>query len=159
MATNPESNRPWKLFLVEDNPADVVILREALAEAMLDAQCEVAGSGSEALARLHACEDDPALEPPNLILLDLNLPHMGGLELLAMLKNDRVLKSIPVLVLSTSRNERDVAESYRLHANGYLQKPLEFASFVRMLRSIHEFWACAAVPPPGVQRAGLREAA
>ena len=157
-STNKEAMRPWRLFLVEDNPADVVILREALAEAGLTVDTEVAGSGSEALARLHACEDDPARGAPDLILLDLNLPHMGGLELLALLKNDRILKSIPVLVLSTSRNERDVSESYRLHANGYLQKPLEFASFVRMLRSVHEFWACAAVPPSAVQQPCARAA-
>lgn len=148
MANHLSSGRPWQLFVVEDSPGDVVILREALLDAGLRAECEVAATGALALARLRARMADAQRAPPDLILLDLNIPQGGGLALLEMIKQDMTLARIPVLVLSTSCSERDVSEAARLHANACLQKPLEFARFVQLLGRVHEFWALAAIAPP-----------
>lgn len=148
MVNHFSSSRTWQLFVVEDSPGDIVILREALQEAGLHADCEVAPSGEQALMQLRARFDDRARPPPDLILLDLNIPSGSGLDLLQIVKADAGLRHLPVLVLSTSASERDVMESCRLHANAYLQKPLEFQPFVQMLKAVHEFWARIALPVP-----------
>ncbi|HUP91813.1 MAG TPA: response regulator [Solimonas sp.] len=140
--------RPWNVFLVEDNPGDVVIMKEALRESGVPFTLQVARTGDEALARLTELVEGPRPSPPSLIFMDLKIPPMSGLGLLAAVKSNPLLQRIPVLVLSTSSNEIDVAEAYRLHANSYLEKPMEFSCFVQMVRSVHDFWNATSVPPP-----------
>ena len=139
----PTEKRNCVMLLVEDNPGDVVMMREALRENGLYVDLRVARHGEEAMAQLK--DDSQAL--PDLILLDLNLPNMNGLEVLAALKSDPRLQLIPVLILTTSLARKDVESCYRLHANSYLTKPLDFGRFVEMVRAMHDFWLALSVPP------------
>ena len=141
-----QRRRGCVMLLVEDNPGDVVIMREALRENGLDVDLRVARHGEDALKLLRD-ESKDAASLPDLILLDLNLPNMHGLEVLAALKSDPRLQLIPVLVLTTSTARSDVETCYRLHANSYLAKPLDYGRFVEMVRSMHDFWMSLSVPP------------
>lgn len=138
-----------EILLVEDSPADVLIAREALTEAKLINTIHVAEDGVQAMQFLRR-EGPFALAPrPDLILLDLNLPRKNGREVLAEIKADPDLKSIPVVVLTTSKAEEDILRSYNLHANCYVVKPVEFDSFVKAVQSIHQFWfSVVTLPPP-----------
>jgi CheY-like chemotaxis protein len=130
-----------RILLVEDNPADARLAREILAKG--DVEIVVARDGVEALAALRSA--DAAL--PDLVLLDLNLPRVGGLEVLAEVKADPVLSSVPVVVLTTSRADRDVRRAYELHANAYVTKPLGLAGLTETLRTFAAFWLRAATLP------------
>ena len=135
------------ILLVEDNPADVRLVREALREAGIVCRLHAAADGEEALAFLRrqgACRDAPH---PQLVLLDLNLPRKSGHEVLAELKDDPDLRHIPVIVLTSSRADEDVLRSYDLHANAYISKPAEFEGFIRAVRSIESFWLITARLP------------
>lgn len=144
---NPPTD-PILILLVEDDPGDVLLTQEALAESKLLHQLEVVNNGEDALNRIFGSDNgaaaaDPtsgASRRPDLILLDLNLPRVGGREVLAKLKNDPRTATIPVVVLTTSDAEEDVAASYGLHANAYVCKPVDFASFHQVIRSIDEFF-------------------
>ena len=125
---------PIELLLVEDNPGDVNLTRIALQQCAIASRLEVAGDGEEALRWLRAGNR------PDLILLDLNLPRMDGRELLAALKADPLLRMIPVVVFTTSEAEGDVLDSYHLHANAYIAKPIDMESFTEILRAIDHFW-------------------
>jgi CheY-like chemotaxis protein len=127
---------PILVMLVEDDPGDVVLVREALAERELPYELRVASDGEEALRQLR----DPVLPPPDLILLDLNLPRKDGREVLAEIRADHELTAIPVVILTTSEADSDVAESYELHANAYVTKPVDLARFLEVVREIDHFF-------------------
>ena len=136
------------ILLVEDSPADVLIAREALAEAKLINHIHVAEDGVEALDFLYKRGKFASAPRPDLILLDLNLPRKNGREVLAEIKADEDLKSIPVVMLTTSSAEEDILKSYNLHANCYVVKPVEFDSFVKAVQSIQHFWFSIVSLPP-----------
>lgn len=137
---NETVQRPLEILLVEDNPGDVLLTKEAFKEGRLHNELHVVMDGVEAVAFLRrqgAYADRPQ---PDLILLDLNLPRMDGREVLAEIKADERLREIPVIVLTTSADDRDVHRAYNLHANCYLTKPVDMDQFVRVVRAIDEFW-------------------
>jgi CheY-like chemotaxis protein len=145
------TNSPLKhieILLVEDSPADVLIAREALSEAKLMNTIHVAEDGVEAMDFLHQRGKFASAPRPDLILLDLNLPRKNGREVLAEIKADENIKHIPVVVLTTSRDEEDILKSYNLHANCYVVKPVEFESFVKAVQSIQHFWFSIVTLPP-----------
>lgn len=137
-----------EILLVEDSPADVLIAREALSEAKMLNTIHVAEDGIEAMDFLCKRGKFASAPRPDLILLDLNLPRKNGREVLAEIKADEDLKSIPVVVLTTSNAEEDILRSYNLHANCYVLKPVEFDSFVKAVQSIQHFWFSIVILPP-----------
>ena len=137
-----------EILLVEDNPADVRLTTEVLKDAKLCNTIHVARDGVEALQYLRregTLEDVP---PPDLILLDLNLPRLDGRDVLVQIKNDPVLKRIPVVILTTSDAEQDILRSYELHANCYITKPVDLDQFVKVVQSIEDFWFSIVRLPP-----------
>jgi chemotaxis family two-component system response regulator Rcp1 len=138
--TNQTFGFPVEILLVEDNPGDVRLTMEALKDSRLLNHIHVAKDGIQALAFLHR-EGIYANAPrPALILLDLNLPRKDGREVLAEIKVDPLLKSIPVVVLTTSEAEQDIIKSYTLHANCYITKPFDLEKFIQVVKSIEDFW-------------------
>ena len=128
------------MLLVEDNPADVELTQTALAEGGMKSRVHVAKDGFEALKFLRREQPHSDAPRPDLILLDLTLPGMDGLELLAKLKGDASLRTIPVVVLSSSASDSDVAETYGLHANCYIKKPVNFEQFAEVVKQLEGFW-------------------
>jgi chemotaxis family two-component system response regulator Rcp1 len=128
------------VLLVEDNPGDVRLTQEVLKGGKILNTLIVARDGVEAMACLHREGRFADLEPPDLILLDLNLPKKDGREVLSEIKADPALRRIPVVVLTTSRAEEDVLAAYDLHANCYITKPVQFDRFVEVVGSIEDFW-------------------
>jgi two-component system, chemotaxis family, response regulator Rcp1 len=129
-----------QILLVEDNPGDVRLTREALKEAKFRNTLQVVGDGVEALAYLrHQGQYRDAVRP-HLVMLDLNMPRMDGRALLAAIKSDPDLMRIPVVVLSSSEAESDIARAYELHANCYVTKPVDIDHFLTVVKSIEEFW-------------------
>ena len=126
------------VLVVEDDPGDVLLTTDALEDCHLGLSLHVVGDGEEAMRFLRA----PASRQPRpaLVLLDLNLPRRGGLEVLADLKADPDLRAIPVVVLTTSQAEADIARSYELHANAYVIKPIDAAKFADAIKQIDEFF-------------------
>jgi CheY-like chemotaxis protein len=131
---------PIEVLLVEDNPGDVRLTREALREGKVRNNLHLVPDGVEAVAFLRREGRYADVPRPDLILLDLNLPKKGGREVLEDIKNDPRLKRIPVVVLTTSQAEQDILESYRLGANAYVTKPVDLEQFLRVVKSIEEFW-------------------
>ena len=129
-----------RILLVEDNPGDALLTREALRDAKMANSLEWVQDGIEAMAFLRRQGKYADAPEPDLILLDLNMPRMDGREVLAELKNDTALKHIPVVVLTTSQAEEDILRAYELHANCFIGKPVDFAEFVRVVKSIESFW-------------------
>ena len=129
-----------QILLVEDNPGDVRLTREALKEAKFRNTVQVVGDGVEALAYLHQQGQYSGAVRPHLIMLDLNLPRMDGREVLAAIKKDADLRRIPVVVLSSSEAESDIARAYELHANAYVTKPVDIDHFLQVVKAIEEFW-------------------
>ena len=129
-----------QILLVEDNPGDVRLTREALKEAKFRNTLQVVGDGVEALAYLRQQGQYSGAVRPHLIMLDLNLPRMDGREVLAAIKKDADLRRIPVVVLSSSQAETDIARAYELHANCYVTKPVDIDHFLQVVKSIEEFW-------------------
>jgi CheY-like chemotaxis protein len=129
-----------QILLVEDNPGDVRLTREALKEAKFRNKVEVVGDGVEALAYLRQQGQYSRAMRPHLIMLDLNLPRMDGREVLAAIKKDEDLRRIPVVVLSSSEAESDIARAYELHANAYVTKPVDIDHFLQVVKAIEEFW-------------------
>jgi len=129
-----------EVLLIEDSPTDILMTQEALEEGRLLNQLHVVEDGAAALAFLRRQGQYATSPRPDLILLDLNLPRKSGQEVLAELKADEELKSIPVVILTTSKAEEDVVKSYGLHANCYITKPVRFESFNHVVRSIKHFW-------------------
>jgi two-component system, chemotaxis family, response regulator Rcp1 len=141
------ATRPMEILLVEDNPGDVRLTREALRECGVPNYLNVASDGVEALAYLRRQGTFGAAARPDVILLDLNLPRKDGREVLMEIKQDPALMSIPVVVLSSSQAEEDIAGAYQLHANCYVTKPMDLDQFVAVVRSIENFWFLVAKLP------------
>jgi two-component system, chemotaxis family, response regulator Rcp1 len=141
--------RVMEILLVEDNPGDVRLTIEALSTTKVRNTLHVVEDGDRALAFLHR-ENPYANSPrPDLILLDLNLPRKGGREVLAEIKQDPDLKRIPVVILTSSAAEQDILQSYNLYANCYITKPVDLDHFLRVVRSIEDFWLVVVkLPPP-----------
>jgi two-component system, chemotaxis family, response regulator Rcp1 len=131
---------PIEVLLVEDSPGDVRLTREAFKDAKVHINLHVASDGARAMAFLKR-EGEYAKAPrPDLILLDLNLPKKDGREVLGEIKEDSSLKTIPVVILTTSSSEADILRSYQLHANCYITKPVGLEGFLTVVRSIDSFW-------------------
>ncbi len=142
MSTQRASSRRMDLMLIEDNPADMRLVQEALTESQLPVVLHWMRSGEQALARLRheGGDGDEGGSRPDLVLLDLNLPGLGGQEVLAAIKQDPALLSIPVVVLTSSSALADVLEAYRFHANAYMVKPDDFQAFLALVGQIHSYW-------------------
>jgi CheY-like chemotaxis protein len=137
-----------KILLVEDDPGDVVLVREALAEREPPLTLDVVGDGVEALSYIRGEGAYASRARPDLILLDLNLPRKSGGEVLAEIKGDPALRTIPVIILTTSQADEDVLRAYRGHANAYVSKPSDFARFRDIVHRIDEFFAGVVSLPP-----------
>ena len=146
--TRVAQSRPMEILLVEDNPADVRLTREALNSDRLWNHLNTAKDGVEAMAYLRREGKFASAARPDLILLDLNLPRKDGREVLAEIKADPDLMRIPVVVLTTSDAEEDILKTYRLHANCYITKPVDLRQFMKVLKSIEDFWLAVVKLPP-----------
>jgi len=135
--------RPINILLVEDNPGDIRLTRTAFDSALVESELHVAHDGEEALDFLNKRGEFANAIRPDIILLDLNLPRMGGKELLEVLKSNAKFLMIPVIVLSTSDDERDILEAYRLQASWYITKPDEFDEYVDIVKSLNDLWLSA----------------
>jgi CheY-like chemotaxis protein len=133
-------SRPVEILLVEDNPGDVRLTREALKEGKIRNNLNVVGDGVEALRYLRREGPYTDSARPDLILLDLNLPKMDGREVLEAVKADPALRVIPIVVLTSSAAEKDIARAYDLHANCYVSKPVDLDQFIHVVKSIEDFW-------------------
>jgi CheY-like chemotaxis protein len=140
--------RPIEILMVEDNPGDVRLTREALKDAKVSNTLRVVEDGAAALDFLYQRGDYADAPRPDLILLDLNLPKKNGREVLEEIKQDAQLKTIPVVILTTSQAEEDVVRAYSLHANCYITKPVDFAQFTKIVRTIEDFWLSIVTLPP-----------
>lgn len=135
------------ILLVEDNPGDAELAREALENSKFINQLHVAEDGVQAMAFLHRQGPYADAPRPDIILLDLNLPKKDGREVLAEIKSDENLKTIPVVILTSSKADEDIIRSYKLHANCYITKPLDIVSFFDVVNNIKEFWMSIVVLP------------
>ncbi|AFO59186.1 MULTISPECIES: response regulator [Natrinema] len=141
---------PAQILLVEDNPGDVRLTKEAFKQGRIENDLHVVSDGTEALDFLGRQGPYTDAPRPDLVLLDLNLPGKDGAEVLEELKADPVLRSIPVIVLTSSRAEEDVVKSYELHANAYLTKPVDPDEFIETVRAFEKFWfSVVRLPPEG----------
>ena len=132
--------RAIEILLVEDNPGDVLLTKEAMKDAKVSNSLHVVGNGLEALEFLRREGRFQEAPTPDLVLLDLNLPRKNGREVLQEMKSEEGLRSIPVVVLTTSEAHRDIIESYNLQANCYIPKPVDFEQFRKVVASIEQFW-------------------
>jgi len=133
-------NDPVEILLAEDNPGDVMLTKKALEEGKLANNLHVATDGVDALQFLRQEGEYDDTPRPDLILLDLNMPRKDGEEVLEELKDDEDLRRIPVVVLTSSESEEDIAKSYELNANAYLTKPVDFDGFVEIVNRMEDFW-------------------
>jgi CheY-like chemotaxis protein len=145
--TSPAPPTTAKVLLVEDDPGDVLLTREAFAQHHQDAQLHVVGDGEEAMRFLRRTGDFADAPRPTLVLLDLNLPRRSGLVVLADLKADPDLRTIPVVVLTTSQAEQDILRSYQLHTNAYIVKPFDVDQFSGAIGQIDDFFLTLAAQP------------
>ncbi|HEX9996634.1 MAG TPA: response regulator [Abditibacterium sp.] len=132
--------RPVDILLVEDSPTDVLLAKEALGQAQVINNLHVVSDGIEAMQYLRRQAPFDDAVRPDLVLLDLNLPRKDGREVLAEIKADIDLRTIPVVVLTTSKAEEDISRAYGLHANCYVAKPVDFERFSEVVRAIENFW-------------------
>lgn len=137
----------FEILLVEDNPGDVFLTKEAFREGDIQHHLSVCEDGDEAMRFLRKEGRHTRAPQPDLILLDLNLPRKDGRELLAEVKTDPCLQQIPVIILTTSEAAQDISGAYRLHANCYLTKPIQMEAFLKMIRSVEDFWLNTARLP------------
>jgi CheY-like chemotaxis protein len=133
-------SRTAEILLVEDNAGDVRLMKEAFQEVNVAHRLHVVGSGAEALKFLRRQEAHAKAPWPDLVLLDLKLPDMHGLEVLAAIKTDAGLRRIPVVVFSASQKREEVVQAYNLNANSYIAKPVELEEFIRVVKGVEEFW-------------------
>jgi chemotaxis family two-component system response regulator Rcp1 len=143
-----ELGKPVEILLVEDNPGDARLALEALKDSKIRNSLSHVKDGVEALAFLRQQGDYAAAPRPDLILLDLNLPRKDGREVLAEIKQDPDLMRIPVVILTISKDEEDVLKSYSLHANCFITKPIDLGQFMKVVRSIEDFWLTIVKLPP-----------
>jgi CheY-like chemotaxis protein len=144
----PRDTDVMYVLLVEDNPGDVLLTQEVLATSEIDTVLTVVGDGEAAIAYLDAAGGFRDRVRPDLVLLDLNLPGKTGVEVLSHVKADRRLRGLPVVVLTSSRAQADVADAYDRHANTYVAKPMGFSDYGRIIRCIEDYWFRAAELPP-----------
>lgn len=142
------------ILLAEDNPKDVELTLEALAEFNLANEVVVVPDGAEALDYLHRRGQHAGRISgnPAVILLDIKMPKVDGLEVLRAIKADPGLMTVPVVILTSSREERDLIESYRMGVNAYVVKPVQFLQFIESVKQLGAFWAIVNEPPPGSQK-------
>ncbi|MEE9201021.1 MAG: response regulator [Candidatus Brocadiales bacterium] len=142
------THKEIEILLVEDDHGDVELIKEALKESKMQNSLDVVEDGEEALAFLRREGRFADAAEPDLILLDLNLPKKDGREVLAEIKEDPALRRIPVVVLTTSEAEKDILKSYDLHANCYITKPVDLDQFIKIVKSIQDFWLTIVKLPP-----------
>lgn len=135
-------NSKKPILLVEDDKVDAMTVKRSLRDIHVTNRLLLAGNGEDALQYLR----EPNGDRPCIILLDLNMPKMNGLEFLQILKQDNMLKKIPVIVLTTSKNEQDKLESFRLGVAGYMIKPVDYQQFVEVVRTINLYWTLSEMP-------------
>jgi len=143
-----ERNGPIEILLVEDNPGDVRLTKEALKEGKVYSNLHTVKDGVEAMEFLRREGKYRNVPRPDIILLDLNLPKKDGREVLQEIKTDGELKRIPVVVLTTSKAEEDVLRTYDLHANCYVTKPVDLEKFMVVVQTIDSFWLTVVTLPP-----------
>jgi CheY-like chemotaxis protein len=149
MSSKPHQPKAIEVLLVEDDPGDVLMIREAFADNKVRNNLTVVNDGEQASDLLHRRGEFADAVRPDLILLDLNLPRKDGRELLTEIKNDEQLRYIPVVILTTSEAEEDVLRSYQLHANAYVTKPVDFDTFIQVVRQIDQFFLTVVKLPNG----------
>jgi CheY-like chemotaxis protein len=149
MEPNESSLHPIEILLVEDNPGDSRLAKEALKESKLKNNLYIAEDGVEAMNFLYKTGKYSKMPRPDLVILDLNLPKKDGREVLAEIKNDDNLKRIPVVILTISKAEEDILKTYNLHANCYVTKPLDLDQFMKVVKSIEDFWLTIVKLPNG----------
>lgn len=137
--TDPTAG-PIHILLVEDNPGDARLTREALKDSKIHNTLDIVEDGVEGLRYLNQEGKYSDSERPDLILLDLDMPHKDGRELLEELKSDKAFRSIPIIIMTISPSDHDVLSAYDLHANCYIRKPLDLDQFIRVIQSIEDFW-------------------
>jgi len=142
---------PIEILLVEDSPSDTELTVEALKGAKVRNHLSIVEDGVQAMEFLRRLGSYAQAPRPDLIMLDLNLPRKDGREVLAELKADEKLKTIPVVVLTTSSAEQDVLRAYNLHANCYITKPVDFNQFLEVVQSIESFWLFVVTLPPAAR--------
>jgi two-component system, chemotaxis family, response regulator Rcp1 len=148
MESNRTNGQPLEVLLVEDSPGDVRLTKEALKDAKVHINLRVVRDGIDAIAFLMREGEYATVPRPDLILLDLNLPRKDGREVLKEIKENPELKSIPVVILTTSASEADILRSYLLHANCYVTKPVNLDGFLTVVKSIDSFWLSIVKLPP-----------
>jgi CheY-like chemotaxis protein len=139
--------KPIDILLAEDNPGDADLAREALEESKLKNRLFIATDGQEALDFLYKKGDYKDVPRPDLILLDLNMPRVDGHEVLKQLKEDKHLRTIPVVILTTSRADEDILKTYNMHANCFISKPLDLDKFIEVVHAIEDFWISIVTLP------------
>ncbi|MCH7396721.1 response regulator [Belliella sp. DSM 107340] len=137
---NTKSLKLAHILLVEDNEGDILLTLDAFEESKMETQVSVARNGQEALDFLHQRNEYFNAQRPDLILLDINIPIFNGFEVLEQIKGDEKLKKIPVIILTTSSNHKDIQKAYENYCNSYIQKPLEMEDFIKAILKIEEFW-------------------
>ena len=145
---NTPASKAIEILLVEDNPGDARLAIEALGDAKVRNHLHVVEDGVEAMAFLRRQGQYAAVPRPDLILLDLNLPRKDGHEVLAEIKQHADFKCIPVVILTSSAAEQDILQAYNLHANAYITKPVDLEQFLKVIRSIEDFWLVVVSLPP-----------
>jgi len=151
---NSDQGRPIEILLVEDSPSDTDLTVEALKDFKVRNHVNVVEDGVQAMLFLRRQGPYAQAPRPDLIMLDLNLPRKDGREVLADIKGDDDLKTIPIVVLTTSRAEQDILRSYQLNANCYINKPVDFNQFLDVVRSIESFWLFVVTLPPAPKAGG-----
>jgi chemotaxis family two-component system response regulator Rcp1 len=146
--SNRKISRSIEILLVEDNPGDVRLTREVLKESKVRSNLHVVEDGMKAMAYLRRESKYADAVRPDIVLLDLNLPKKDGREVLIGIKTDEDLKRIPVVILTTSEDERDILEAYNNHVNCYVTKPLDIDQFTKIVKSIEDFWLTIVKLPP-----------
>ncbi len=137
---NKYNNSIIEILLVEDNPGDIRLTQETLKEAKVKNSIHITTDGVEAMEFLRHEGKFKDVPRPDLILLDLNMPRKNGLEVLSEIKTDDTLKQIPIVILTVSNNEEDILKSYNLHANCFITKPVDLNQFLKVIKSIDNFW-------------------
>ena len=142
------STQPLEILFVEDNKGDIGLITEFFSDAKVIINLHIAEDGEEAIRFLYGKDKFLGSKLPDIIILDLNLPKKDGREVLKEIKENKDLKTIPVIILTTSSAEKDILRVYDLHANAYLIKPLDFDEFMKVIKSIEDFWFKAVTLPP-----------
>lgn len=148
MINSSSNGRLIEILLVEDNPADVRLTIEALKEGKVKNNLYIAEDGEMALDFLYKRGNYQDTPMPDIVLLDLNLPKVNGHEVLAIIKKDENLKRIPVVILTTSKADEDILNTYEHHANCYITKPVDLEKFIHVIQSIEDFWLTIVKLPP-----------